>query len=105
MREEASRAACLPLFFLFDSVLDHVDIEMVVGHLDAVGGKGLADLFVHAVIDRPVVGGGDPEPDEVGDAARAVFAEDDRGRGLVRHLRKAATASKIAVRTVSVGAS
>ena len=61
---------------------------MIVGHLDAVGGKGLADLFVHAVIDRPVVGGGDPEPDEVGDAARAVFAEDDRGRGLVRHLRE-----------------
>ena len=52
-----------PSFFLFDSVLDHVDIEMVVGHLDTVGAGSSATCG------------------------------------------KAATASKIAVQTVSVGAS
>ena len=46
MREGGGKPNGLPppSFFLFDSVLDHVDIEMVVGHLDAVGGTKISLL-------------------------------------------------------------
>ena len=56
-------------------VLHHVNIHMVVGHLDTVLCKGAAQVFVQAKIDIPIVAGISPAEDGVFDGKEDIEVE------------------------------
>jgi len=63
-----------------------MDIDMAVGHGNAVAGKGLPHALVHAKVNIPVVRVVAPEANNVFHIAVPVTADHDHGGGIGKDL-------------------
>lgn len=87
MRNDESRQPGAACFFLcWGLLVEHVDVEVVVGHLDVIGGEGGAEVFVQGVVRAPVVLRLRPAADAVLNGAAAVAGEVRLRRRLLQHV-------------------
>ena len=80
-------------FCFCDSVLNHVDVDVLIAHLDAGVPEGGEDVVVDAVVDIPVILVFAPGADGVLDDAGAELLDQHLRSRVGKHLVGAAMAS------------
>ena len=67
---------------LFYLLFQHMDVHVVIAHLNALFGKAVADVLVQVKIHIPVIGTFAPDTDDIVDNAVLVGAQADKGFGI-----------------------